>query len=140
MRSVKSYIRDTSAFLKRLKEIGSVPQNALLVTADVVELYPSISHQEGLETLSVKLDQREDKIIPTEDLLETMRFVLKNNYCEFDSMIKQQVSGAAIGTTVAHPYACIVMDRVETEFLETETVGLVEIYRRYILFLDSWGG
>ena len=48
------------------------------------------------------------------------RFVLKNNCFESDSMVKQQVSGAAIGTKFASPYACILMDRVETEFLEKE--------------------
>ena len=35
-------------------------------------------------------------------------------------MIKQQVSGTATGTKFALLYACIFMDRVETEFLEKE--------------------
>ena len=56
--------------MKRLKELGSVPQNALLVAADVVGLHRTIPHQDGLEALSIKFDQREDKLIPTEDLLE----------------------------------------------------------------------
>ena len=45
-------------------------------------------------------------------------FVLKNKYIEFDSMVKQQVSCTAIGTTFASPYACTFMDRVEVEFPE----------------------
>ena len=32
--SAKSYKGDTSDFFKRLKELGSVPRNTLLVTAD----------------------------------------------------------------------------------------------------------
>ena len=36
MRSAESYIKDTVNFLNKLKELGSVPQNALLVKADVV--------------------------------------------------------------------------------------------------------
>ena len=48
------------------------------------------------------------------------RFVLKNNCFESDSMVKQQVSGAATGTKFVSPYACILTDRVETEFLEKE--------------------
>ena len=58
--SAKSYIRDTNDFLQRHKELHSAPQNALLVTADVVGLYPSIPHQDVLKTLSVNLNQRED--------------------------------------------------------------------------------
>ena len=116
----KSYIRDTSDFLKRLKELVNVPQNALLVTSDGVGLYPSISHQDGLKAISIKLDQREDKLIPIEDPHEMTRFVLKSTYFEFHKMIKQQVSDTAIGIKFTPPYACIFMDRVETEFLENE--------------------
>ena len=61
MRSGKSYIRDTSDFLKRLKELGSVPENELPVTADVVGLYPSIPHQDGLETYQLSLISEKTK-------------------------------------------------------------------------------
>ena len=47
-------------------------------------------------------------------------FVLKNNYFEFDSCINQQISGTAIGTKFAPPYACIFIDNVESAFLESE--------------------
>ena len=47
-------------------------------------------------------------------------FVLKNNYLEFNGSVKQQVSGTAIGTKCAPTYACIYIDEVETEFLETQ--------------------
>ena len=120
MRSAKSYIKDTGDFLNKLNELVSVPQNALLVTVDVVGLCPSIPHQDGLNALSIKLEQREDKKIPTEDLLKMAQFVLKNNYFEFNGKVKQQVSSTAIQTKLAPPYACIFMDRMETEFLEKE--------------------
>ena len=48
------------------------------------------------------------------------QFVLKNNYFEFNSKVKQQVSGAAIGAKLSPLHACIFMDRIETEFLEKE--------------------
>ena len=55
MRSAKSYVRDTSDFLKKLKELGCVSQNELLVTVDLIGLYPSIPHLDGLE--AIKMDQ-----------------------------------------------------------------------------------
>ena len=55
-----------------------------------IYIYPSIPHQDGLDALSIKLEQREDKKISTEDLLEMAQFVLKNNYFEFNSKVKQQ--------------------------------------------------
>ena len=131
MQSAKSYIKDTSDFLRKLKELAEVPENAILVTADVVGLYPSIPHSDGLEALSVKLEERVDKSIATEDLLQMAKFVLKNNFFEFNSKIKQQVSGTAIGTKFAPPYACIFMDKFETEFLATQ-VFKPRVWLRYI--------
>ena len=51
----KSYIKDTSDFLENLKNLGNIPSNAILVTADVVALYPSIPHDAGLQALFEKL-------------------------------------------------------------------------------------
>ena len=51
MKQGESYIRDTGDFLAKLKAAGEVSKGAILVTADVVELYPSIPHNEGLSIL-----------------------------------------------------------------------------------------
>ena len=40
-----------------MKGIRNIPENALLVTADVVGLYPSIPHNAGLEALKTVLDE-----------------------------------------------------------------------------------
>ena len=58
--------------------------------------------------------------IPSEDLVQMAEFVLKSYFFEFNSQIKQQISGTAIGTKCAPSYACIFMDKVETEFLKTQ--------------------
>ena len=57
------------------------------------------------------------------------RFVLKNNYFEFNNSVQQQISGTAIGTKFAPSYACIFMDGVETAFFYSE---LVKPWLRYI--------
>ena len=38
-------------------EFGKLPENAILVSTDVVGLYSSIPHADGLEALSTKLEQ-----------------------------------------------------------------------------------
>ena len=122
MKSGTSYIKDTNDFLTKLKNLKKVPDNAILVTADVVGLYPSIPHNEGLEVLKKQLDNFYEKSIPTEDLVKMAEFVLKNNYFEFDSNVKHQISGTAIGTKFAPPYACIYMDYMENQFLKNEQI------------------
>ena len=58
-------------------------------------------------------------------------FVLKNNYFEFNSTVKHQISGTATGIKFAPPYACIVMNYIEREFLKS---GQIQswIWFRYI--------
>ena len=110
MKSGMSYIKDTSDFLSKLKNLKKVPNNAILATADVVGLYPNVQHNEGLEVLKKQLDNFYEKSIPTEDLVKMTEFVLKNNYFVFNSNMKHQIAGTAIGTKFAPPYACIYFD------------------------------
>ena len=58
-------------------------------------------------------------------------FVLKNNYFEFKESIKQQLSGTAIGKKFAPPYACIFVDKLELNFLKTQTLRPI-VWFRYI--------
>ena len=48
VRSGMSYIND---FLSKLKNLKKVPANVMTVTSDVIGLYRSIPHNEGLEVL-----------------------------------------------------------------------------------------
>ena len=56
MKSRKLYVKDTGDFLEKNKSLDRIPEDAFLVTADVVGLYPSISHNAGLKALHQKLE------------------------------------------------------------------------------------
>ena len=107
-------------FFKNIKNIGKIPEGAILVTTDVVGLYPSIPHGAGLEALRKRLNERETPGVPTEELIKMADFVLKNSFFEFNGEMKRQKSGTAIGTKFAPPYACIVLDAIETEVLASQ--------------------
>ena len=79
-KKVESYIKDTNHFLKKLKELGSLLKNAILCTIDVVDLYPNIPHEEGLASIRKHLNNRENKEVATDALVELADIVLKNNY------------------------------------------------------------
>ena len=129
MKSGKSYEKDTGDFLEKIKSLGRIPKDAFLFTSDVVGLYPSIPHDAGFKALHETLEERSDKKF--RHLVDMAEFVLKNNFFEFDSKVKQQISCTAIGTKFAPPYACIFMDKVETDFLEMQTVKPL-VWLRYI--------
>ena len=85
MRKSLSYFKDSQHFITESRKLGKIPDNAILVTTDVVGLYPSIPNNVGLRALKEALDKREQKKIPTEDVLQMAEFVLKNNFFEFNN-------------------------------------------------------
>ena len=127
MQNGKSYIRDSGHFLEKIKNISTLPENSALVTADVVGLYASIPHQAGLSALKEVLENRSVKKIP----IKIAKFVLKNNFFEFNNKVFQKVSGTAIGTKFTLAYAYIYMDRIEQGFLETQELQPL-LWLRYI--------
>ena len=131
MQAGKSSIKDASDFLNKLMDLGDVPENDILVTADVVRLYPSIPHVDGLQALFKALEKRENKSVPSRDLVQMAEFVLKNNFFEFNDDSFHQIAGTAIGTKFAPPYACIFMDELETDFLAAQPVQ-PWVWYRYI--------
>ena len=66
----ESYIKNTGDFLEKFQNLGNIPSNAILVTADVVGLYPSIPHEAGLQDSYEKLEEKADKKISSTDLVE----------------------------------------------------------------------
>ena len=116
---VKSYIKDTNDFLKKLRDLPDLPEDSIICTIDVVGLYPSIPNEEGLRFLRNTLDKRSNKKVTTDTLIELAELVLQNNYFEFNERYLKQIRGTAIGTKFAPPYAIIYMAALEEDFLET---------------------
>ena len=66
MHNKRCYIENSNDFIKKIKHLKNICDNALLVTADVVVLYPSTPDQVRLRTLKEVLERREEKKIYTE--------------------------------------------------------------------------
>ena len=96
MQNGKCCIRYSGHFLENIKNINNLPENAILATADVMDLYKSILHQAGLRALKEALENRSVKKFPTENLIKMDEFVLKNNnkvfVCfEFNNKVFQEI-------------------------------------------------
>ena len=52
------YIRDFRHILEKIKTTGRVPENVILITVDVVGLYPNNPHQAGLKALKKLLKRK----------------------------------------------------------------------------------
>ena len=103
-KKVRSYIRDTTDLLYKIKDIGKIPDNALLVTMDVRSLYTNISHKEGLSALKNSLNTRSNKEPATEVLLTLMRHVLTLNCFTFNGNSYLQTSRWLCLSTLVYIY------------------------------------
>ena len=73
----------TRVTLRKIKKLSKLSGNLIFVIGDVVALYPSMPHGDGLETLREKLFKSEDLKLPINDIVKMAEFVLENNIFEF---------------------------------------------------------
>ena len=74
---LKPVMQKVRSYIKRIgRQLQNIPEGVNLVTADVVGLYPTITHEVGLNALRVALDSREYEPLNTEDLIKMAEFVL----------------------------------------------------------------
>ena len=97
VKNLKSYMRDTSGFIRKVKEIGKVPKDSILVTMDVKALYTNIDHNEGLEAMHKALLRNNRRQKPSANALTLlMRLVLILNNFMFNNVNYIQKMGVAI--------------------------------------------
>ena len=108
-----STIQDSKHFLQLLESPPTLPENAILVTADVTSLYTNIPHEEGIESVLHYMKLHANTLPPGAPsphtigiLLET---ILKNNNLSFIDKHFLQLVGTAMGTKAAPPYASLFM-------------------------------
>jgi len=82
--SLPSYIRDTTDFLNKIKNIPQpLPEGTLIFCLDVKALYPSVPRTEARAAVIEALNGRSNPEIPTEDVVRMMDTVLENNTISF---------------------------------------------------------
>lgn len=147
--SIPSYLQDTPHFLRILDEINKrkdLPQHAILVTIDVCALYTNIPIEAGISSFKAALENRTDKSVPTNFLVELLTIILRNNIFEFNKSLYVQNIGTAMGPSVAPSYANIFMAPIDelikglAKDLERD-VDPVYLYKRFLddIFL-IWTG
>ena len=115
----KSYLQDTPHFLRVIEAIRrgpKLPENSILVTADITGAYQNIPQDDGIECLKEELETRDNKTIPSEFISKLMELILKYNIFRFDKNLYQQKIGTAMGTKPAPSYANIYLaKRIDNE-------------------------
>ena len=129
-----SHIKDTKHFLRELNALPSLPEGALLVTADVTSLYTNIPHDEGINATIHYVNMYRESMpsyTPPTNVFRTMlRLILGNSIFQFMEETYKQISGTSMGTRVAPPYANLFMGLIED--LITGNFSLIHFWKRFI--------
>lgn len=150
---VPGYIKDSFHFIEQLPE--HVLPNCLLVSLDVTSLYTIIPHSFGLEAIEYWIITKRNYLshrFPTNFIIESLQFVLKNNSFKYNNEYYLQTTGTAMGTIMAPTYAHLVMaylevklwDNCKSYFGDDVMKSIVKNYWRFIddsflIWYPNWG-
>ena len=133
VKNLPTYIKDTTHALHLLQQANTKQYHpTFLFTLDVVSLYTSIPHSDGLRALQHFLDQRPIQDPPTSTLIRLAELVLNMNTFNFGKDIFTQISGVAMGTKMGPSYACLFMGYLENSIISQYRGPLPTFYHRYI--------
>ena len=113
------YVKDTTDFLNKIREIGVVSPTTILGTLDVTSLYTNIPNKEGLDSIEETLKEKRpmNENPKNKSLTELLSLVLNRNNFQFNNQNYLQIGGTAMGTRVAPSYANLFMNKIETNLL-----------------------
>ena len=115
--NLKSRIRDTNHMLCIIDDLNNsgLPNNSILVSFDVVNMFPSIHNESGLEAVTKVLNLRSVLEPPTACIIEALRICLECNNSVFNNKHYLQTNGTAQGPHMSCSYSDIAMAFFDVE-------------------------
>lgn len=143
---IKSHVKDTTDFLNKLNRFsGETLHDIILVTVDVVNMYPSIKKALGFKAIHYFCDKYPELLhnrFNIDFIIEGMTIILDDNLVQFDDTFYTQISGTTTGTTVAPIYATLTMAYLESILMDKlnniYSPSVVEyIAKNWLRYLDD---
>ena len=92
VKELKSYVKDSTDFIRKINSMEKIPDNSILVNMDVRSLYTNIPNKEGIEAVETTLKR---KNIGTRIISTFLRLVLTLHKLVFNSQNYLQIKGCA---------------------------------------------
>ena len=116
VKELRSYVKDSTDFIRKINNLERIPKNSILVTLDVRSLYTNIPNNEGIKAVETALKQ---KIVLTEIITAFLHLALTLDNFIFNCQKYLQIKGCAMGTKCAPSYANIFMGIFKEKFIHT---------------------
>jgi len=108
--------RELIDFINKIQALnlkGPLPPGSLLVSWDVVSMFPNIDNNLGITAVRKALDSRPKKVPSTECIVEAVEICLRVNNCQFFGCNFVQKHGTAMGPKNACSYADLAMGIID---------------------------
>ena len=120
----ETYIKDTTDFINKLSTLH-VPENAFLVTLDVVSMYTNTPQAEAIKAITEALDSESAihysyKINKpsTQYIKDLLTFILQHNSFEFCGNFFKQICGVSMESPASPEIADITFHNLERRIIE----------------------
>ena len=97
-----------------------IPDNTILVSFDIVNMYPSIDNDRGIAAVRNALETRANKLPSTDCIIEGLEVYLKCNNSRFGSQNPLQLNGAATGAPKSCSYADLAVFNIDKNVLQAK--------------------
>ena len=115
--ALTSFVKDTTDLINKIQtlnsEKGPLPPGCLLVSWDVVAMFPNIDNNLGISAVRKALDSRLVKFPSTNCIVEAIEICLQTNNCQFSGINLVQKHGTAMGPKNACSYADLAMGLID---------------------------
>ena len=99
---------------------NTIPERTLLVSFDIVNMYPSIDNKKGIEAVKSVLDMRPVKKPSTQCIIEALSICLHYNNSVFAGKHLLQVNGTAMGAHNSCSYSDIALRPVDMSVMQSK--------------------
>ncbi|CAJ0916819.1 unnamed protein product [Ranitomeya imitator] len=129
-----SFLLDTRTFLQLIQNLTIIPKEAFLVTFDVKDLYTSIPHLEGIQSVRTLLTSSNMDPVQINLCCDLLSIILTKKNFLFEDQFFLQTRGTAMGSNAAPPYAnCYMADYEKTAIYTNDLFQThARVWKRYI--------
>ena len=132
---MRSRIKNTDHLLDIIDSLNDkgFPENTILVSFDVLNMFPSIDNENGIKSVYNILEKREEKKPSTDCIIEGLKICLKNSNSVFAGELLLQTNGTATGAPNSCSYADIAVEPIDNVIFDEMKTTYSEIlyYGRY---------
>ena len=131
LKSPASHI-DNSLKLKEKINDFQIPSNFDIISLDVVSLFTNVPENLVVQSIEKRWTQLHNKInMSCTEFIEVIKFILNNNFFQFNKKIYKQTFGSAMGNPLSPILSDIVLEDLEIECIKKFNVKPL-FYFRYV--------